>query len=104
MEKFNSLQTLSYIKILISFAFYMVFSGCQTSVVLTSDPPGSNIFDEESLEPLTFFAAQAAVAIENALLNAGLEAQVAGRTAELASAKHQIEHAWQHALGVDHAH
>ena len=43
----------------------------------------SNVFDKENLEHLSLFAAQTAVAIENALLNEQLEYRVAQRTAEL---------------------
>ncbi len=42
-----------------------------------------NLFTESDLKPLERFAAQAAVSIENAILNDELEARVAIRTAEL---------------------
>ncbi len=43
----------------------------------------AEIFDNDDLKPLTFFAAQAAVFIENAILNENLEGQVRARTVEL---------------------
>jgi signal transduction histidine kinase/DNA-binding response OmpR family regulator len=49
------------------------------------------IFEDEDLEPLNFFAAQAAVFIQNAILNDDLEAQVRARTAELREAKEAAE-------------
>jgi signal transduction histidine kinase/FixJ family two-component response regulator len=49
------------------------------------------IFEDEDLEPLNFFATQAAVFIENAMLNDDLEAQVRARTAELREAKDAAE-------------
>jgi signal transduction histidine kinase len=48
-------------------------------------------FSEEDLEPFTFFANQAAVSIENALLINNLENLVAERTA-------QVEHSWREAV------
>ncbi|MGD9098923.1 MAG: ATP-binding protein, partial [Anaerolineae bacterium] len=49
------------------------------------------IFEDEDLEPLKFFATQAAIFIENAMLNDDLEAQVRARTAELREAKDVAE-------------
>jgi sigma-B regulation protein RsbU (phosphoserine phosphatase) len=43
----------------------------------------AEIFKNEDVEPLTFFATQAAVFIENAILNENLEEQVKTRTVEL---------------------
>jgi signal transduction histidine kinase/DNA-binding NarL/FixJ family response regulator len=49
------------------------------------------IFEDEDLEPLKFFATQAAIFVENAMLNDDLEAQVRARTAELREAKDAAE-------------
>ncbi len=46
----------------------------------------SDLFVEADLELLEYFSAQAAVSIQNAILNEALEARVAARTAELARA------------------
>ena len=43
----------------------------------------AEIFEDEDVDSLTFFATQAAVFIENAFLNEDLEAQVRARTTEL---------------------
>ncbi len=51
-------------------------------------------FSQKDLAPLTFFANQAAVSIENAALNDALEARVAERTRELEQAKTQLERSW----------
>jgi len=50
----------------------------------------SYLFSADDLELLEYFSAQAAVAIENAILNEYLEAQVEARTAELARANAQL--------------
>lgn len=55
----------------------------------------SGQFDAEHLVPLTFFANQAAVSIENAILNDDLEQRVTSRTKELEQALSQLEHTWQ---------
>jgi signal transduction histidine kinase len=56
------------------------------------------IFSEKDLPLLTFFAAQAAVAVENALLNDNLEALVAARTAELKRAMSHLRQSWTEAV------
>jgi signal transduction histidine kinase len=51
-------------------------------------------FTRDDLPLLILFANQAAVAIENALLNDSLEAEVAARTAELQKAMAELEQRW----------
>lgn len=51
-------------------------------------------FSKGDLPPLTLFANQAAVSIENAALNDDLEKRVADRTNELKEAMQQIEESW----------
>lgn len=58
----------------------------------------SNQFSEDDLPPLTVFANQAAVAIENAALNESLEAQVDARTQQLRQAMEQVEKGWSEAI------
>ncbi|MCC7206706.1 MAG: GAF domain-containing protein [Anaerolineae bacterium] len=55
-------------------------------------------FSEEDLTPLSLFANQAAIAIENAQLNEELEARIAERTRELEEAKTAIEKNWHEAV------
>ena len=49
------------------------------------------VFEDEDLRPLQYFAAHAAVAIENAMLNDDLEARVASRTAALKKTVDELE-------------
>jgi diguanylate cyclase (GGDEF)-like protein len=51
----------------------------------------SNLFKEEDLELLEYFSAQAAVSIENAMLNQELEARVEARNIELAHANAKLQ-------------
>jgi signal transduction histidine kinase len=51
-------------------------------------------FDKKDLPPLIIFANQAAVSIENAALNDGLEKRVADRTEALQDALGQLEESW----------
>lgn len=55
-------------------------------------------FSEDDLTPLSLFANQAAVAIENAQLNEELEARITERTRELEAAKTSIEKNWHEAV------
>jgi len=55
-------------------------------------------FNESDLQPLTLFANQAAVAIENATLNDELEKRVNARTRELEHALVEIESSWTKAV------
>lgn len=55
-------------------------------------------FTQNSLSPLILFANQAAVAIENAILNESLEAKVTARTAEVQQAMAELEHRWTEAV------
>ena len=55
-------------------------------------------FSEDDLTPLSLFANQAAIAIENAQLNEELEARISERTHELESAKTSIEKNWHEAV------
>jgi len=55
-------------------------------------------FNEANLPPLSLFANQAAVAIENAALNDELEGRIAARTHELAEAKSAMEESWHQAV------
>jgi signal transduction histidine kinase len=57
-----------------------------------------DVFVSEDLRILKFFAAQAAVAIENAILNDELEERVNQRTAELQAAIERLQEGWHTAV------
>lgn len=58
--------------------------------VYVENRSASNLFHKEDLELLEYFAAQAAVSIENAILNENLEARVRERTLELEEANKKL--------------
>ncbi len=55
-------------------------------VIYVENRSQADVFEDSDLDPLTYFSDQAAVLIENALLNEDLEAQVSARTTELSEA------------------
>ena len=61
-----------------------------------------NRFQPDALPPFELFANQAAIAIENAILNEDLERRVAERTQELEIAKAHIEEQWQETISANH--
>jgi len=69
----------------------LISRGVSIGVIYVENRSNANIFEKDSVKPLTFFANHAAVAIENAILNDNLEMRVRERTLELEQAKAQIE-------------
>jgi signal transduction histidine kinase len=76
----------------------LMMGGTVRGAIYIENRSGGNIFEDKQIEPMSFFAAQAAVAIENAVLNEDLESQVAARTVELEAANQQLEQAWSEAV------
>jgi PAS domain S-box-containing protein len=68
----------------------LVIRGQAMGAIYVENRADAGIFEDRDLEPLTYFGSQAAVFIENALLNDDLEAQVKARTAELSAAKQRL--------------
>lgn len=68
----------------------LVSRGKILGAVYVENRSGSNLFDNEDLTMLEYFAAQSAVSIENVMHNDELETRVATRTAELAQANTRL--------------
>jgi signal transduction histidine kinase len=75
----------------------LIVGGETTGAIYVENRSVTGMFLDEDLQPLTLFANQASVAIENAMLNEQLEARVASRTAELKEALEELESNWQEA-------
>lgn len=76
----------------------MTSRGKTIGALYVENRTAQGIFKPEDIVPLKYFASQAAVAIENAILNDELENRVAVRTAELESAMRQLEQSWMEAV------
>lgn len=69
----------------------LISRGRMIGAIYVENRSDKGVFMQEDCEPLEFFAAQAAVAIENALLNDDLESRVAVRTANLAQINEKLK-------------
>lgn len=76
----------------------LISRGETIGAIYVENRSSANIFEEKDLQPLTIFAAQAAVSIENAMLNDQLEARVTARTRELEQAKFQVEQSFMESV------
>jgi diguanylate cyclase (GGDEF)-like protein len=61
----------------------LIARGTLLGAIYIENRSEKNLFREQDLLPLEYFAAQAAISIENAILNEDLESRVSQRTAEL---------------------
>lgn len=69
----------------------LIARGTTLGAIYVENRSQRDLFDEADLEPLELFAAQAAVCIENAILNQNMEGRVAARTAALQQANEQLK-------------
>jgi diguanylate cyclase (GGDEF)-like protein len=69
----------------------LISRGAPLGAIYIENRSHRDLFSQEDLKPMEYFAAQAAVAIENAMLNIDLEARVAQRTVELKNAFQELE-------------
>ncbi|NUM45808.1 MAG: diguanylate cyclase [Anaerolineales bacterium] len=69
----------------------MISRGKTIGAVYIENRSETALFTQADLQPLKFFASQAAITIENALLNEALEARVTQRTAELLDTNRRLE-------------
>jgi len=76
----------------------LIARGQTLGAIFVENKSEMGMFTKENLLPLTYFASQAAISIENAILNDELEARVATRTAELEEAMARVEQSWGEAV------
>jgi signal transduction histidine kinase len=62
----------------------------------------ASMFEKEHITAMILFANQAAVAVQNAILNDDLEQRIEARTEELAQANAFLEASWQQAVQANH--
>jgi signal transduction histidine kinase len=79
----------------------LISRGAAIGAIYVENRSGAGIFVDADVSPLTLFANQAAVSIENAMLNDELEQRVADRTAELEEALRHREESWSQAVEAD---
>ncbi len=69
----------------------MIARGDVLGAIYIENRSEKELFQDEDLVPLQYFAAQVAISIENAILNESLEGRVAERTAELTETNVRLE-------------
>lgn len=72
----------------------LLVQGRLIGVIYLENRRDANVFQQKELEPLMMFVNQAAVSIENALINDQLEVRVERRTQELQQVVQQLERSW----------
>jgi len=76
----------------------LIVEGTVIGIIYLENRSNASVFHQKELEPLAFFANQAAVSIENARLNNMLEDRVRVRTHELENAMQHLERGWLDAV------
>jgi len=76
----------------------LISRGSTIGTIFVESRSSRRMFQSRQVLPLIFFANQAAVSIDNAMLNEQLEMRVNERTSELQNAKEHIEQAWHEAV------
>lgn len=80
----------------------LISRGLTLGVLYVENRQEVGLFTPSDMATLSFFANQAAVCIENAMLNDDLEAAVEKRTAELRNALTHLEKSWGEAVEFNH--
>jgi diguanylate cyclase (GGDEF)-like protein len=81
---YQSAESVTELKLRSVMCVPLIARGKTLGAIYIENRSEENLFTEECLKPLEIFAAQAAISIENAILNDELETRVEERTAELA--------------------
>ena len=96
--QFSRSQSVAILKLRSIMCVPLISRGETIGAVYVENRSREACFSQEELPPLTLFANQAAVAIENAMLIEDLEARVAARTQELEQAMLHVETGWHEAV------
>jgi len=88
---FSTVQSVVILKLRSIMCVPLITHGETLGAIYVENRAIRNRFKEEDLPPLTLFANQAAVAIENATLNDELEARVAARTKALERSNRELQ-------------
>ena len=81
---YQSAESVTELKLRSVMCVPLIARGKTLGAIYIENSSEENLFTEECLKPLEYFAAQAAISIENAILNDELETRVEERTAEMA--------------------
>ena len=81
---YQSAESVTELKLRSVMCVPLIARGKTLGAIYIENRSEENLFTAECLKPLEYFAAQAAISIENAILNDELETRVEERTAELA--------------------
>jgi signal transduction histidine kinase len=92
--RFDASKSVADLKLRSIMCAPLIVSGDTIGAVYVENRSIRGRFDNDSLSPLTLFANQAAISIENAKLIDVLEERVAARTSELRQALEQLEENW----------
>jgi len=87
---FQSSESVNSLKLQSVMCVPLITRGKTLGAIYIENRSKASIFTEEDIKPLEHFAAQAAVSIENAILNDELESRVEQRTAELAQINRRL--------------
>ncbi len=90
-KEFQTAQSVQALRLRSVMCVPMIARGKTIGALYLENRSEKALFTQADLAPLKYFAAQAAITIENALLNEELEARVAQRTAEIQVANHKLE-------------
>ena len=97
-SRLKSASSVLHLKLRSVICVPLVTHGKTIGALYVENRTARGVFTDSHLDPMRLFANQAAVAIENAMLNDELEARVAARTADLRRALVDLEANWHEAL------
>lgn len=90
-EEFQKAHSVQALRLRSVVCVPMIARGKTIGALYIENRSEKNLFTQADIPPLKYFAAQAAITIENAQLNEKLEAYVAQRTAQLQESTHKLE-------------